>query len=159
MTLIAALGLVAVMYGTTIILSETKGSADLLIETNDTEAGIYSETKQKVSELDSQLSGAKTVLDDEVRFSEILTGIGKIMPQGTVIGSIDITTGTSAGAPLAMTAYAQTTNQIIKLQSAFRSSSLIQAVDFQSVSADSGGIKDYPVSVTMTITFNTNGGR
>ncbi|NCO10736.1 hypothetical protein GW746_00100 [Candidatus Saccharibacteria bacterium] len=158
MTLVATLGVLAVMYGSSMILNDTKMSADSLIETNDTEAGIYGETKQKVSDLSAQLYGAKVVLDEEVRFSEILTGIGKLMPEGTVIGNVDLTVA-SISSPVTITAYAQTTEQILALQSAFRSSPLVQTVSFQSVSADSGGIDNYPVSVTMTVTFNKEGGQ
>ncbi len=153
MTLLATAALYMVMQSSEQILSSTKQSADELIATSDTKAGVYADTKAKVGELDSKLSTAQSVLDQEVRYSKLLTGIAAQMPEGTVINDFNLSSE-SLKSPVTLTAYAKTTDASLALQSAFRSSALFSSVEFQTVGESDGRVSGYPVSVTMTVVFN-----
>src|SRR5690606_34047629 len=110
------------------------------------------------SELSSTLTTAQSVLDQEVHFSKILTNMAAQMPEGTSLGKLDLS-ATSLQSPVTMTAYGKTTEAILSLQAAFRSSKLFTSVDFQTVGNSDASIAGYPVSVTMNVTFNRTAGQ
>jgi len=157
-SLIAILALYAVMKNSEQLLVATKTSAEATIASNTTEAGVYSQTKQRVGELSNNLTTAQSILDKEVHFSKILTNIASQMPEGTIIGELNLSTASLQG-PVSITAYGKTTDAILALQSAFRSSSLFSSVAFQSVSGSGSGVAGYPVSVTMNVTFSKTAGQ
>lgn len=156
MTILATVGLVVIMQSSSVIISNTRQSAETLIQTNDTEAGIYAETKQQVGELSSKLSSAQLVLDQEIQFSGILTGMAALMPAGTVINKIDLDVDTIQ-TPATVTVFGTSTDALLVLQAAFQTSPLFQNVEFQSIGDSDGSIPGYPVSVTMSVTFSKAG--
>lgn len=158
MSLVAIAALYIVMKSSEQLLTTTKVSAEATIASNTTEAGVYSQTKQRVGELSNNLSSAQSILDQEIHFSKILTNIASQMPEGTIIGELNLS-ATSLQAPVSITAYGKTTEAILALQSAFRSSTFFSSVDFQTVSESGSSVDGYPVSVTMNVTFSRTAGQ
>ncbi len=142
-----------VVYGSAMVLQFTQQNAEQLIQTNDVQAGIYSQTKTEVDALSASLSGAKTILNDEIRYSQVLIDLGQLMPPGTILDELSLDQASFSGTPTTLTAYARTTEEAVQLQEQFRSSTLFSSINFQTMEAN-GGINGYPVSVSMTVTFN-----
>jgi Tfp pilus assembly protein PilN len=143
--------LVLLLAGSYIVLTQTKNSAQQLIDANGTKAQVYSNTKAQVDALSSSLSQAKTILNQEILYSNVLTNIGKQMPAGTVLDSINLNAASFSGTPVTLKAYAKTTDAAVALRGKFQSSPIFTNVNFESVT-DSAGIDGYPVSVSMTLT-------
>lgn len=143
--------LVLLLAGSYIVLTQTKQSAQRLIDANGTKADVYSTTKAQVEALSSSLSQTKTILDQEVLYSNVLMNIGQQMPAGTVLSSIALNTASFTGTPVTLKAYAKTTDDAVALREKFQSSPIFTNVNFDSVS-DSAGINGYPVGVSMTLT-------
>lgn len=154
--LLAAGFIFAVLYTSYTVLQATKANAETLIASNDTKAGVYSSTKEQVEQLSNQLSSAKGILDQEVRYSKLLVSIGQLMPDGTILDSLPIDTALIGGSPVQIKAYAKQSSDAITLQDRFKSSSLFSNIDIQATN-ESGGIDGYPVVITMTVTFNRSG--
>jgi cell division protein FtsB len=143
--------LVLLLAGSYVVLTQTKQSAQRLIDANGTKANVYSSTKAQVEALSSSLSATKTILDQEVLYSNVLMNIAHQMPAGTVLGGITLNAASFTGTPITLKAYAKTTDDAVALRQKFQSSPIFTNVNFDSVSG-SAGITDYPVGVSMTLT-------
>lgn len=144
--------LMGIIYTYGLLLNNTKMNAESLIETNNTEAGIYNETKKKVSTLTENLSAIETISQQEIKTAKILTNIAALMPSGTIINSITLN-AQSFDEPTKVVISGKNTNLIIGMQSAFQASDLFSRVSFESVSESGGQIEGYPANVTINLTF------
>jgi len=152
--LVAFTFLVLLLGGSYVVLTQTKASAQQIIDANDTKAAVFSSTKTQVESLSAGLAETKTLLDQEVLYSNVLINIGQQLPEGTVVEKITLDEGSFTGTPVAMKVYAKTTEATVALREKFQSSPLFSNVNFESVSDTSGGITGYPVSVSLTLTLN-----
>jgi len=155
--LILGMGVVFLCFifvGVYLVLVSSKVNAEQAIADNQQKTNSYSAVQQQASILKSSLLTAKTVLDKEIIYSKIITGIAADMPAGTVIDSLNLTVAT-LGSPISLQAYAKTTDDALKLKQNFQRSSLFSNVSFQSL-ANSSSTKanGYPVSITLTLTIN-----
>lgn len=149
--------IIGALYVSYTILTVTKANAETVIESNDVKADVYSETKQQVDALSTQLSGAKSLLDQEVRYSQILVQLGQIMPAGTIIGDMTLTAESFSGnSPVEIKAFARTTAEASQLQTQFQGSSLFSQVSLNSTEA-SDEVEGYDVTVSLTVTFRPGG--
>ncbi len=144
------------LYVSHSLLKSTMASAETLIETNDVKADVYRDTQQQVDALSQQLTGAKVILDQEVRYSKVLLQIGQLMPQGTVLDSLELNAAAFSGAPVTIKAYARSEANASLLQSQLQGSHLFSNVALQGTETE-GGIAGYPVVVSMSVTFNRAG--
>lgn len=142
--------LVLLLAGSYIVLTQTKESALRLTDTNSTKADVYSNTKAQVDALSSSLSETKTILNQEILYSNVLMNIGQQMPAGTVLSSIALNAASFTGTPVTLKAYAKTNDDAVALRQKFQSTPIFSNVNFDSVS-DSDGIDGYPVSISMTL--------
>jgi len=146
--------LVALLAGSYVVLTQTKASAQQLIDANDTKAEVYSSTKAQVDALSASLSETKTILDQETLYSNVLMNIGQQMPEGTVIEKIDLDAASFTGTPVSLKAYAKTNEAAVTLRERFQNSPLFSNVNFESVSDSADGVTGYPISVSLTLTLN-----
>ena len=151
---LAFLFLVLLLGGSYVLLTQTKASAQLLIDSNDTKAAVYSSTKNQVDSLSSKLIETKSILDQEILYSKVLTNIGQQMPEGTVLDQITLDAKSFTGAPVSLKAYAKNNDTAVILRQKFQTSKLFSNVNFQSVSDSASGIPGYPVSVSLTLVIS-----
>lgn len=154
--LIAFLFISAALYTSYTVLGNTMRSADELIASNDVKADVYSETKQQVDALSGKLTEAKSILDQEVRYSEVLVKIGQLLPAGTVLGNLTLTSVHFSGTALDITAYAKSTEEASQVQTRFQNSPLFSNVSLKSTDT-AQGIAGYPVTVSLSVTLNRAG--
>ena len=155
--IVLAIGfIVGAMFISYSLLQSTMTSAKSLIAANDVKADVYKDTKQQVDTLSTQLTDTKTILNQEIRYSKVLVEIGRLMPKGTVLDSLDLSATAFTGAPVTIKAYAHSASEASLLQSQFQSSPLFSQVVLQGTQA-SGGINGYPVVVSLTIALNRAG--
>lgn len=143
-----------VLAGSLFLLTQTRDSAKSLIEANDTKASAYSSTQAELSALSTNLTDAKSVLDQQTSYAKTLRRIGEVMPAGTVLDSLNLSANSlSEGAPMTLKIYAKDNQSAVAARSQFESSSFFSSVSLDSVS-ETGGINDYPASATLTLTLN-----
>ena len=153
--LLAILFIAGSLYVSYSLLQVTKRSNEAIISSNDTKADIYAETKQQVDGLSAKLTDASSVLNQEIRYSQVLVKLGQLTPAGTILDKLSLTSANFAGTPAEITAYAKSTNEASTLQSQFQGSPLFSNVTLQGT--ETQGIDGYPVTVKMTVTFNKAG--
>lgn len=155
-TLIIVLAFVLIgiaFYSSYLFMEVTEENAKTVIESNDTKAGVYSQTKQDVDTLNSQLSGAKSILDQEIRYSQVLTKIGAALPTGTVISNLDVSNSNFQGTPVDIVIYAKSAESAAVIQSQFMNSGVFTSVTIKSTESNQD-IKNYPFTITLTTVFN-----
>jgi len=150
--LLAFVFLVLVLMVSYVVLTQTKASAQRVVDSNDTKAEVYSTTKAQVDALSGSLIQTKSILDQEVLYSNVLMNIGQQMPPGTILSSIALNAASFTGAPVTLKAYAKTNDNAVALRQKFQSSPIFSNVNFASIS-DSSGIEGYPISVSITLTI------
>lgn len=138
------------------VLDRTMETAQSRIETNTVKADVYTSTQQEVTALSSKLSEAKSLLNNDVRYSEILPKIGALIPSGVVLKELTLNDSAISGTPLKITAYARSTAEASTLQTQLQSSGLFSQVSIQKTDT-SGGISGYPVVVSLSASIKKGG--
>jgi len=141
------------LYVSKTVLGATMTSAENTIASNDIKADVYSQTKQQVDQLSAKLNETKITLDQEVRYSQLLVQLGQLMPRGTVLGDVTLNSASFSGAPVDIKVYAKTTNEAGLLQNAFQRSPLFSLVSIKNTETNQE-VDGYPVTVSMSVTFN-----
>ncbi len=154
--LLAIVFIVGIFYVSYTVQRTTMDYNTAIIASNDLKADVYSETKQEVDALSAKLNEAKTILDQEVRYSQLLPKLGQLMPAGTVLGDLNLSSANFAGTPVELVAYAKSSTEATSLQSLFQGSPLFSSVTI-SGTEEAGGIENYPVKISLSVIFNKAG--
>lgn len=138
------------------VLNRTMETARSRIEANSVKADVYSTTQQEVDTLSGKLSEAKTLLNSDIRYSTVLTEMGRLTPAGVIIKQVTLNDAAFNGTPLKITAYARSTAEASTLQTQLQTSSLFSQVSLQQTDT-SNGISGYPVTVSLNVSLNKGG--
>ncbi len=143
-----------IIVGTVVyfVLNNTQANAQKLISLNQSKSAAYTSVEAQGNTLRSELSSAKTILDQEVVYTKIITGIATLMPKGVILNSLSLSPAT-LGAPVTMQFFATTNAAALALKNSFQSSPLFSNVTFESLSS-TGGEDSYPVNVSLSLTIN-----
>ncbi len=144
------LGLIS--SGVYFVLNNTQADAEQLINASKTKSAAYTSVSVQGAALRSGLSSAKTILDQEIVYTKILTTIASLMPSGVVLDSINLSPSIF-GSPTNMQFYTKTTSEALSLKDKIQTSPLFSNVSFQTLSSNSQ-TTDYPVSATLSVTIN-----
>lgn len=144
------------LYVSYTVLGVTMKNAESLIASNDVKANVYSETSQEVDALSAKLNDTKYILNQEVRYSQVLVQMGQLMPKGTILGDVTLNTASFNGEPVELKAYAKSTAEAGLLQTQFQGSRLFTRVTLSSTETKEE-VDGYPVSITMSVVFNRAG--
>lgn len=154
--ILAFVFIMSALYVSHSVLGTTIKSADELIANNDVKAGVYSETGEQVTALSAKLNETRSILDQEIRFSQVLVDIGQLMPKGTILGDLTLTTTNFNGQPTEIKAYAKSTAEAGQLQAQLQGSPLFSQVVLKSAETKNE-VDGYPVTITMSVVFNRLG--
>jgi len=114
-----------------------------------TDAGI----QNQVNTFRTNLTTVKTILDQQVSYSDILMGIAAALPPETTLDSIALN-DSSFGAPMALQVHARSADSEPKLKENFQKSSVLFS-DYKlgSISTDNAKSSDYPVTISISLTI------
>lgn len=144
--------LVGALIVTYISLSSTAQQADAAKVKNEQAAVGFSETQRAATTLRSQLSAAKTLFDNEIRYSKVLLRLSALLPEGAAIKSFTID-DLSFAQPVTLNVLVKGENEARKLQDNFNSSPYVTNVSMGRVSTDTGQ-GSYPYTIELLFTFN-----
>lgn len=151
--------LVLICIGVYIVLGNMKADAERLISANQARSSAYSSVEAQGTALRAGLSSAKTILDQEVVYTKIITGIAALMPSGVVLDSLNLSP-TTFGAPTTLQFFAKTTQDALNLKDKMQASPLFSNVSFQALASTSAEqASEYPVSATLGLTINKSASR
>ena len=136
------------------VLMGTKASAEAIAADNASKSTAYSSVQGQANGLKSSLATAKIILDKEVDYTKVITGIARVMPAGVVLDTLSLSP-TTLGVPITLQAYAKTTNDALALKDNFQKSALFSNVTFLSLSSSNAGQTDgYPISISLSLIIN-----
>ncbi len=151
--LMALVFMMAVLGVSYTVLQNTLSTAETQIESNDVKADVYSGTKSQVDTLSAKLTDTKATLEQEISYAKVITTLGQLMPEGAIIGSLELNEASFSGAPMELKTYAKTNEGAVVIAEKLRGSPLITQVNLQSTDT-AQGIEGYPIGVNLTITLN-----
>lgn len=134
------------------ILLGTQTSAESIIKNNQSKTSAYSSAQEQAQALRAGLANAKAILDKEVRYSKVITGIAALMPEGAVLDSLSLSPATF-GTPTTLTIYAKSTEAALAVKNNFQTSALFSNVTFVSISSGAQG-GSYPITASLSLTIN-----
>lgn len=154
---IVIMGVVFLLFisvGVYFILMDIKGSAEKSLSINQQQGSSYSAAEEQAKALKASLAKAKSILDNEIRYSKLLTSISAAMPEGTVIDSLSLNSKIFESS-VTLTIYAVSTDAALKLKEKFQSSSLFTGVTFQSITnSNTTKSEGYPVTASVSLSIN-----
>lgn len=156
--LMATAFMYGVLYVSYTVLERTKSSNDAIIQSNDLKADVYSDTRSQIDTLASKLAETKSTLDQEVRYSHVLTTIGQLMPAGTFLDPLVLSDASFNGAPVELTVYAKTADAAPIVRDNFQASPLFSSVTLKGTDPANGS-DGYPVNISLTVVFNRAGAK
>lgn len=154
--LAAVLFCVGVLYVSHMLLEQTMKSTKNRADTTNSQANSLGATDAQVQALSAKLTESKQLLDQEVRYSKLLTKLGQSMPANTVLDSIALNESSFNGTPTTLRVYAKSVADTNTLTQNLHASQLFSQVAVQTTDP-AGGIDGYPVSVTLSGTFTKTG--
>lgn len=116
----------------------------------------YASTRRQAESFAANLKGAKSILQNEVVFSELIVEITSILPSGTVLSSLDLST-TLVGEEIIISALTiDSGDSPLRLKAALEASPLFENVNIQGItlSADAETSK-YKANVSMRVTITS----
>lgn len=137
-----------------IILNDSKTSAEKTITNFQTKNSSYSPVTKQADDFILNLTKAKTILDEQISYSTIITGIANALPSGVILESPLTITNTTIGTPMALKAYAKTSSSETALKANFQKSSIFSNYNLQSVKDNSVDFSEYPYLISFNITIN-----
>jgi hypothetical protein len=146
--------LAVVADGIYTILMSTKSSAESVIQSNQSKVDAYTSSNNQAAALKNSLSNAKVILDQEIRYSEILTNIAALMPSGAVIENLNLTPD-SFSKPTTLTIHAKSTDAALIVKDKFQVSPLFSNMSFVSIASGSASQDSgYPITAILNVTIN-----
>lgn len=134
-----------------LIMKNSKEAAELAISESTAKSASYQKIQQGAEEFKKNLSTAKTILDKEVRYSEIAVKIAQALPPGIVLESLQLDAKTF-GQATTLSAKGKSYSDAIRLKTAMENSPMFENAHLQSVTQGSEG--DYPVSILISVVIN-----
>jgi hypothetical protein len=153
---IAAFGIIVVAGGGLFYLKQDIKSYQKSINETKTnlEAQKQTETLNRVSEISGSLKLVVDVLSSQVLFSELLPRIGEIMPAGTVLQNLNLSSGLQGGIDLEIGAVSQQAGTQAQVNLADKSNGIFEKADIVTLNCTTlsdGG--PYPCQVSVRALF------
>ena len=154
---LAAFGILVVAGGGLFYLKQDTSSYRKSIEETKTELAAQkeAETLARVSEISGNLKLAVDVLSHEVLFSKLLEQIGEVMPSGTILQDLSITSNLSGGINLQVGAasYQAGTQAHVNLND--KANNIFEKADLISLSCSTDDSADprYPCTAVIRALF------
>lgn len=108
----------------------------------------------RVNELSGNLKLTVDVLSSEVLFSRLLTEVGQVMPPGTVLSSLTLSSELSGGLDLQINSVDYESGVQAQLNLADEEDGLFEAADISSVSCDNSEPSAYPCTSSIRVLFS-----
>lgn len=145
--------LISACFMSYLILTSSKTAAEKLITINQSKNSSTSVITGQANSIIASLTTAKDILDQQTNYSDIITGIGAVLPSGIILDSLSLTNDT-IGMPITLRAHARTTDDVASLKTNFQQSRLFSNFSLTSLTAGSNSSVGYPVVISVGITIN-----
>lgn len=136
-----------------LIMNMFKSQAQSTIEYAKNQSAAYAESQQKADVFKNNLTLAKTILEKEVRYSNIILKIAQVLPNGVVLSSIQLDAKTF-GKKTSLNALGRSYNDAIRLKTAFEKSPYFSDVRLSSVTENEDDNSGYSHLINIEVTIS-----
>lgn len=145
-------GLLVGMY---ITLNVSAGNASNRLKENEARERNFAQTKKEAEAFRSDLTIAKSILDHDVRYSNLIYKISSAVPKGVILDSLNVDSQ-SLGASIVLNASATSYDNALALKHKFETrTDLFSDVHFQDVSYNKdGGNPPYLYQTSLSVVIN-----
>jgi hypothetical protein len=152
---LAAVFLGSASYGVHVYFNDTKTKAEDLITLQSTDHVDQSQPIEvEAQALRNSLANARIVLNNEIRYSDILLAIAAQLPEGVIIKEITLNKQILSQ-PLSLNIFAVSTDAALKIESSFAEKpDVFSGFSLQSLSSSTSSDPKYPVSASIIFTIN-----
>jgi Tfp pilus assembly protein PilN len=145
--------LVLIYSATYLLLVNIKANNEKLAETSQSKTTSSSSVKNQANILRTNLSTAKSILDQQLIYSDVIMGIAAALPPGIILETLSLNDSTF-GTPIILTAHARSADDVPKIEENFQKSQLFSNYKLQSTTPDPDDSSGYPITVSMSIMVN-----
>ncbi|TXG76876.1 hypothetical protein E6P97_02675 [Patescibacteria group bacterium] len=142
------IGALAITYFT---INQAVKRADTTKQENEQKAAGYLTTQSAATKLRSDLSAAKTLFDNEIRYSKVITRFSGLLPNGAAVDSFQVTDA-SFSQPMNVPVRIRDRSAAEALQTSFMSSPYVTNDSIGSIQTE-GGSSAYPYIADLRFTF------
>lgn len=159
------LGLIVLVYALTFVLMKsTEISSNASSETSKQKIATYNKAAAEAKTHTQNLRMAKSIFDSELSYTNALHKIASALPAGTVLQTLNLSASTTS-TPTTLTILAKTKQDALNVKSAFESRKVATAITIASLTesdpadksdqqAPANSAQDYPVSLSLNLTFD-----
>lgn len=152
LSLILAGLLFAMNGGVYLMLINSTKSAELAIQDGEQKSREYAQVQKDATAFRGNLATAKSILDKEVRYSEIAVKIAQTIPSGIVLQSLQLDASTF-GQPVTLSARGKSHQDAIRLKTSLEDSPSFSNARLLSTSIlEDGGA--FPVSIEVSVVID-----
>ena len=112
-----------------------------------------SSVQKQADTLRTDLATAKSILDDQVAYSNVITGIAAALPAGTILDSLSLSEG-SFGTTTNLKILSRTADNETKIKENFKNSTLFSNYKLLSSTPNNDNSSGYPYTINISITIN-----
>ena len=135
------------------ILEGSKQSYQRTISDNEREVASQAAVETKANEFKNNLSTAKTILDKQVHYTNVIKNISDLIPSGVVMDTLTIDPATF-GTPTTLDVQVKSYNDAIDFKNRLDKSGKFTNVSFKNITLKSTGDQAYKYSATFNLTFS-----
>lgn len=148
-----ALFLAAASFMTYMILNGMEQTALAQKSKNSTETQAFEAAKGQATTMNRSINSAVSILNRQVSFSDILTQLGSITPNGVVIESLNLSSST-LGKPVTLQLHAKDSNSLIQFRDNIQASTLFKDYSLSSSTSSANDPEGYTIRATVSLTIN-----
>jgi Tfp pilus assembly protein PilN len=151
-----------VIFGVGFAITTTeKAAAEAELETQKQEAQEYQAVLKESESFAKNLTIAKTIINNEIVYSQLLMSIAKFMPKDTVLSVLALdNTLLKSGKPIPISAEAKTYEAALKIKSSLEESPILESVNIVKIEEkpNAAGQEQvaYPLDVDVNVSITKN---
>lgn len=148
----ALLFLAVALFITYVVLTREINHAEVKRQENEQRAAGYVETRKAAIQLRSDLVSAKTLFDNEVRYSKLLTRFSQLLPNGAAISELELNQQ-SLKQPVNIDIKINSREAVETLEKNFNNSPYIKSISLGSINTNNESSR-FPYTVNVEFSFD-----
>jgi len=147
--------LIFVCGGLYLYLNQSKKNVERSSSTNSavTVNSASAEAETKANSIKASLQSAKTLLDAQVSYADIMTSLAAVMPSGSVVDKLSLNNDTF-GKNITIAARVKSPDTITEMKSNIEKTKLFSNFTSDKIESVQSGATGYPFSVMISLTIN-----
>jgi hypothetical protein len=151
-TLLAVFFLTAACFTTYILINKATQHSNNTTSVDNSRDASYDSIKSQADAIDMTMSTAKSILDQQISYSDIVMGIATSLPSGVIMDTLTLDES-SFNAPVSLQLYTASASIEPTIKASFQKSSLFQNYTLDNITSSSNTTTGYPVQINIRVSL------